>query len=42
MNDEAELDLSICQRVAEKLGGELIYDANYQKGTRFMLALPMR
>jgi len=42
VKDKAELDLSICQRIAEKLGGELFYDEHYQFGTRFMLVLPMR
>lgn len=42
VKDKAELDLSICQRIAEKLGGELLYDEHYQFGTRFMLVLPMR
>ena len=42
MKDTTELDLSICQRVAEKLGGQLIYDENYRQGTRFMLVLPQR
>jgi signal transduction histidine kinase len=42
MKDATELDLSICQRVAEKLGGQLIYDENYRQGTRFMLVLPQR
>ncbi len=40
--DEAELDLSICQRLAEKLGGELIYDETYQNGTRLLLVLPLK
>ena len=42
IKDKAELDLSICQRIAEKLGGELLYDEKYQFGTRFMLVLPIR
>lgn len=42
LQDEAELDLSICRRVAKNLGGELLYDENYQEGTRMMLILPLR
>ena len=41
MKDEAELDLSVCQRLAEKLGGELVYDERYRKGTRMLLVLPL-
>lgn len=43
MNDEVEIDLSICHRVAQKLGGKLFMDTNYQRhGTRFVLLLPLR
>jgi signal transduction histidine kinase len=42
LQDEAELDLSICRRIAEKLGGELLYDVAYQDGTRLELILPLR
>jgi len=42
MMDDAELDLSICRRLAEKLGGELAIDANYTTGTRVMLLLPLK
>jgi len=42
LQDEAELDLSICRRVAKNLGGELQYDEGYQQGTRMMLILPLR
>ena len=43
MNDEAELDLSICQRVAQKLGGVLLMDERYtRQGTRMMLILPLK
>ncbi len=42
LQDEAELDLSICRRVAKNLGGELLYDESYQGGTRMMLILPLR
>lgn len=43
MNDEAELDLSICQRLAQKLGGALEYDTTYTaKGTRMLLILPVK
>lgn len=41
MKDEAELDLSICHRLAEKLGGELLRDAYYTGGTRMVLVLPL-
>lgn len=41
LQDEAELDLSICRRVAESLGGELLYDERYEQGTRLMLILPL-
>lgn len=42
MNDEAELDLSICQRVAQKMGGTLRMDERYaRRGTRFVLILPL-
>lgn len=42
MFDEAELDLSICQRLAQKLGGELRIDPMYGKGTRVLLLLPIK
>lgn len=42
LQDEAELDLSICGKVAENLGGVLQYDGRYQKGTRMVLILPLR
>ena len=42
MMDEAELDLSICQRLAQKLGGDLLIDQNQQKGTRVLLLLPLK
>jgi signal transduction histidine kinase len=43
MNDEAELDLSICQRLAQKLGGALEYDTTYHSGgTRMLLILPLK
>ena len=42
MKDEAELDLSVCRRLAEKLGGDLIYDDSYQEGTMMLLVLPLR
>lgn len=41
--DQAELDLSICQRLAEKLGGRMVIDARYdQRGTRVLLLLPQK
>jgi len=42
LQDEAELDLSICQRLASSLAGELIHDGDYLKGTRMLLNLPLR
>jgi signal transduction histidine kinase len=43
MNDEAELDLSICQRLAQKLGGALEYGTTYHSGgTRMLLILPVK
>ena len=42
MADEAELDLSICQRLARKLGGVLEHDETYVKGTRMLLVLPIK
>lgn len=41
LQDEAELDLSICRKIAGTLGGELVYDNSLQKGSRFMLILPL-
>ena len=41
MHDEAELDLSICQKLAEKLGGSIRLDERRQHGTRVMLLLPL-
>lgn len=40
--DEAELDLSICQRLAQKLGGYLEHDNRVTRGTRMMLVLPLK
>lgn len=43
MNDAAELDLSICYRLARKMGGVLYMDNNYmRKGSRFVFILPLR
>ncbi len=42
MGDEAELDLSICQRVAHQMGGILQMDEHYaRRGTRIVLILPL-
>lgn len=42
MADEAELDLSICQRVARQMGGTLLMDTSYvRRGSRFVLILPL-
>ena len=42
MFDEAELDLSICQRLATKLGGLMEIDSQLGKGTRVLLILPLK
>ena len=42
MKDEAELDLSICKRLAEKLGGTISHDTTYEQGTRLLLILPLK
>ncbi len=42
MKDMAELDLSICQKLAQKLGGVLQLDPMQQSGTRMMLILPLK
>jgi signal transduction histidine kinase len=42
IKDEVELDLSICHRVAEELGGELYRDDRYEHGTRMVLVLPIQ
>ncbi len=42
LENETELDLSICQKLAELLKGQLMVDENYRKGTRIKLILPIR
>ena len=42
MLDDAELDLSICQKMAQKLGGSVQFDERQQKGTRMVLLLPLK
>jgi len=42
LDNEAELDLSICQKLAELLKGQLLVDENYHKGTRMKVVLPLR
>ena len=42
MNDVAELDLSIAQRLAVRVGGYIRYDDYYQLGTRMVLVLPLK
>ena len=42
MTDEIEFDLSVANRLAEKIGGYLRYDEHYQKGTRMEFVLPVR
>lgn len=40
--DMAEMDLSIAQRLAHRLGGEVMLDPKYTGGTRVLLILPMK
>ncbi len=40
--NEAELDLSICKKVADILKGNIQVDENYSGGTRIKLILPLR
>lgn len=40
--DDAELDLSVAMRVAEKLEGLLQLDENYAQGTRVVFCLPIK
>jgi len=43
LKDDAELDLSICQKLAEKLGGEVLVDTESRRvGTRVLLLLPLK
>ena len=35
------LGLTISQKIARKLGGNLLLDNNYEGGARFVLALPI-
>jgi len=42
MKDVAELDLSICQKLARKLGGYLEMNQTTQQGTRMLLVLPIK
>lgn len=42
VKDEAEVDLSICMRLAEKLGGRMVLDRGHGPGTRLQLILPLR
>lgn len=42
MKDAAELDLSICQKLAGKLGGYIRLDDSQQVGTRILLILPLK
>ena len=39
---DTEVDLSVGQRLATKLGGYLRWDETYQKGTRMVLTIPVR
>lgn len=40
--DEAELDLSIAQKLAEQLDGTIQLDENVQRGTRIRIVLPLK
>jgi len=40
--DETEIDLSVLQRLASKLGGLLHYDDTYKNGTRMEFIVPVR
>ena len=42
MYDETEIDLSVSQRLASKLGGYLHWDDTYKNGTRMEFILPVR
>ena len=42
MHDEAELDLSISQRLVQRLGGRLIHDTSVQNGTRMVVVIPIK
>lgn len=42
MMDEAELDLSICRKLAEKLGGQMMHDNQQSSGTRMVVVLPLK
>ncbi len=42
MYDETEIDLSIAQQLASKLGGYLHWDDTYKNGTRIEFILPVR
>lgn len=42
MNDPAEIDLCVAQRMASKIGGFIRLDEQYQQGTRLMLVLPIQ
>ena len=40
--DETEIDLSVSQKLASKVGGLLHWDETYKNGTRFEFILPVR
>lgn len=42
MRDVAEMDLSITQRLANRIGGIVTLDEQYTEGTRLLLILPIR
>jgi len=42
MNDEAELDLSIAQRLVQRIGGQLVHDGTCLEGTRMLVLIPVK
>lgn len=42
MYDEAELDLSIAQRLVNRIGGQLIHDGTCLQGTKMVVMIPVK
>ena len=42
MTDEAELDLSIAQRLVSRIGGQLVHDGTCHQGTRMLVTIPVQ
>ena len=42
VNPQSSFDLSVAQRLAEKVGGYLRYDELWTRGTRMEFILPVR